>query len=381
MKTLLHTCKSAAATAFVMAAVASCGDNHDCTPTADSNFSFEPSVEASAVVPPGTITTANIRNFRVSAFNSSNPHDLIMRNIEVVRKGLNSWTYSPSIDWPDYPIDFEAVTPSSVEIASFGSWNWGYPSTVDFDTNQEGKTDFCIAVARHIHQTEGRIRLNFRHAMARIDILLGADIPDATLMVKKIDLFNVCRRSTFLFPKESTYPQNQTGQLDGCWADWTQSNANDTIAFFISNEPLGTPVDTSVTSIGNQDNIFYIPYTFIPLIENNGYITGSGIRILCKTISDDTGKQIWPNENTPYQLVPSQWGGKWAYIFFPLADSDKPADSDRNKWRPGYHYNYRIHIHHEGTLPPSPNQKPAPAAARSSGSVSNSLEVISHPYP
>ena len=335
-------------------------------------------------VPPGTITTWNIRDFRVSAFNSSNCHDAIMFNVEVVRTNLNSWSYSPAVEWPDYPIDFEAVTPATEEITTLGLWEWGYPSTVLFDTHGEAKTDFCIAAARHIRQTTGRIRLNFRHAMARIDIKVASDIPSATLVVKKIDMFNVCSKSTFFFPRGSTFPQDQIGQLDDSWAAWTQDNANDTIPFFISENPEGIAVDSVLRSIGNQDNRFYIPYTFRTLAESNGHITGSGIRMLCKIVDNASGRQIWPDRDTPYQLIPQQWSYKWAYIFLPLGDSSVPETDTRNRWRPGYNYNYRIHINRQGTLPP-PLRRESEAtdfrAAEGCGmDQNNSISVEATPY-
>lgn len=364
--------------ALAMATASSCSD----TPNDSGGTNeFELAVDdRSDDQPPGTITTLNIRNFRISAFNSSNPHDLIMRNIEVTRDGWNTWTYSPAVEWPNYPIDFEAVTPSSVEIASFGSWEWGYPSTVVLDTHHEGKIDFCVATSRQIHQETGRIRLNFRHAMARIDIRMAADIPNSTLIVKKVDLFNVCTNSTFFFPKESTYPRDEIGQLNGCWADWTQSNANDTVAFFISENPEGVRVDSIPYSIGNQDNIFYIPHVFRPLLENNGYISGSGIRILCKVTNRESGQQIWPNRDTPYQLVPQQWGYRWAYIFLPLSDTSLPSDHNRNRWLPGHHYNYNIRIRQEGVLPPVPQSAASGKYRRIPASGLNDIEVTTSPY-
>lgn len=380
MKSRVATYLGAAVLALAIAAAPACHDTPDYPLESDRDFEFELAVDdKSGEVPPGTITTLNIKNFRISAFNSSNPHDLIMRNIEVTRDGFNSWTYSPAVEWPDYSIDFEAVTPSSEKIASFGSWDWGYPSTVILNTHHEGKIDFCVATSRQIHQQTGRIRLNFCHAMARVDIRLEADIPNASLVVKKIDFFNVCEESTFFFPKGSTYPRDEIGQLEGCWADWTQSNANDTIAFFISDSPEGLSVDTIMKSIGNQDNIFYIPHTFRPLMENNGYITGSGIRILCKVVSKATGKQIWPDKDTPYQLIPNQWAYKWAYMYFPLSDTSLPSDDYRNKWRPGYHYNYNIRIRKHGELP----RRHTADGTRNAIIVdtsANTLEVTSLPY-
>ena len=57
------------------------------------------------------VTTRTISEFKVWA--ELDDWTPIMRDVTVRRTGLNSWRYSPAVDWPDRPVSFYAVSPAS----------------------------------------------------------------------------------------------------------------------------------------------------------------------------------------------------------------------------------------------------------------------------
>lgn len=288
------------------------------------------------------ITTENIRDFNVCAYSPDNPASLLMDNVTVHRVGPNSWFYSPLVEWPVSPVNFLAVSPATFKITT-NHWWW---HVINFKANGEARTDMVVAVRNGAVQSDGRIRLNFRHAMARVHLDIAADIPSSSVVLKGIDMFTVDNGGDFLLPRESTYPKDSIGQLDNCWAPWTQDQTNQTIPYFRASDGEELTLSSTPVDPANLGNHFYVPFNFIPLTVNNEHIYGTAIRLICRIVNAATGEKLWPNDKTDYKLIATA-DKEYGYIFFALYDVQ-----GHRRWRPGHDYTYHVTVRNEGVVPP-----------------------------
>lgn len=340
----------------VMAATASCDRDSNSgpeEPVHTGNLDFDVMTTSGADTT-GTVTTENIPDFRAYAYKAEGNREIIMDGAFVHRTGKNSWVYDDPVKWPDTPVNIEAVYPTSykISVSQWDFWSsvqYSVTRTVDGKQVSGADQDLCVAVRRDATRDEGIIRLNFRHCMARVQLDIAADIPLTTVVVKGIDLYDVAGSGTFMLPKESTTDRTDTDQFKNCWYHHL-SNRYQIVPYFQSGDGQEVPLTTLPARLCTGNNYFYIPIPFEPVKENNGYIAGTAIRVLCKLIRTEDGQRIWPNQFTPYQLLgPGGLNSGYAYIYFPLLDERL----DHSEWLPGYDYHYTVRILKQGTLPTS----------------------------
>lgn len=180
---------------------AGCSDDSD-LPVDDNAGDGKIAFDATRSEPTTTLT---IPNFKVNAFkrNAWGGHDKIMNNVEVIRVGLNRWEYSPAVEWPAEPVDFYAVSPMTVRLN-----DEYFNQTVPYNQTSNGNgdfwnasdTDLLIAVRMGADQSSGRIRLNFRHALARVSLQLKTSDNDRQYVrVRRVTLEGRSE-GTFSFP-------------------------------------------------------------------------------------------------------------------------------------------------------------------------------------
>lgn len=313
----------------------------------------------------GEVTTENIRDFNICAYKSTEYYDIVMNNVEVVRTGTNRWYYTPQVMWPDYALTFIAVSPASIEIHVNPWWHNVFRYEPD-----DAKTDVVVCVKPDAVQTGNRLKLNFRHALSRVDISAICDIPGLRVKVKEMRLYHVCHGSEFMFPSTSTSDRNVTGQLDDCWPEY--SNNWMEVPYYTSEEGSEMVLGATPQSLDTEDNLFYIPFRFTQLTWDGSYIRGSSMRFVCHFEDAETGEQVWPADNTPYPLLPGGRPGYWGYVYVPLQDG---AGSMR--WLPGINYHYTVNLREGGKLPPMPSDT---STGRSSDSGGNIVTVSEQPY-
>ena len=197
-------------------------------------------------------TTYTIPDFRVSAFrNHEWGADLLMDNVVVTRTGINSWIYSPPVDWPENEsVDFFAVSPASYKI---NNNQWWY-HTLKF-VNENYDTDLLISVSKDVEDTSGKIRLNFRHALAKIQFRLKSSDPDAVIDVSDIKLCNVAKHADFFFPDFTTSAGTDQRGISDCWK--TYDSQEDVEIFHPEDGSYVTLAQTPVT-VG-PENLFLLP--------------------------------------------------------------------------------------------------------------------------
>lgn len=259
----------------------------------------------------GEVTnTYTIPDFRVSAFrNSQWGAETLMDNIVVTRTGINSWIYSPPVDWPeDESVDFFAVSPARIEIQNN---QWWY-HTFRYE-NQDCSTDLLVSVRRGVFQTSGRIKLNFRHALARVAIFLKNSNPDYSIGIKEVELCNFPKFGTFYFPTNTTSPETNSGEL---FTNWDYYSAQDKITLFSASTGNVMNIDQYPMLTGPK-NLFMIPFNLTKL---EGEIIWEGTHVMVRYLVDGNEREI----RIPlYQSTPE------------------------SKWLPGVSYQYTIDLNPE----------------------------------
>lgn len=342
-------------------------------------FDITPSTGSTVQDSTGIITTRNISEFLVCAYEATGSRPILMNNVLVTRTGRNSWTYPDQIKWPEVPLNFEAVTPTDVKI-SINAWD--YPSSVSLRTysivngveTPDATRDYCISVRRDAVKGDGKLRLNFGHCMARVAVDIAADIPYTSVIVKEITMYRMSRGGDFHLPKTTTAPGAERGALDNCWTGWALEQKSIQIPYFQAEDGKEVPITSTPVSLNNKNNFFYVPIIFDPLSTHEGNIDGSAIRVLCQFTRTSDGTLLWPDKNTPYQLLP-QSGSKYAYIFFPLQNKN----TGHLRWQTGVSYHYTVTIRTQGTLPSAQSQiqkKSSPQSLHSGTDRSNDISVV-----
>lgn len=288
----------------VAAATSACTD-HTAQPSCGSS---DMEFECVATRRPGEVTdTYNIPDFRVSAFrNSQWGSEILMDNVVVTRTGINSWMYSPPVDWPeDESVDFFAVSPASQTITNN---QWWY-HTFRYE-NKSSDTDLLVSVNLGVKQQSGRIRLNFRHALAKIQIRLKCSTPGPEVSVTDVELCNITQYGEFYFPSHSTTPDTNRGEIFDCWHTYGKQ---DDITVFRSVDNSFLDLASDPVTVG-PDNLFLIPdslATFNPGI-------------------------IWEGTHVHVRYSVN---GEQAEARIPLRDS-----TPESRWLPGRNYRYTIDL-------------------------------------
>lgn len=366
---------------------AGCDSGHGATPVRTDGeplaFDITPSTDSLTNDSTGIITTRNISEFRVCAYEATGGRPVVMNNVVVTRTGRNTWTYPDLIKWPEVPLNFEAVTPTDIDISVNA---WDYPSMVKLvlTRNVDGREipdatrDYCISVRRDAVQGDGKLRLNFEHCMARVTVDIAADIPNTSVIVKEITMYRMSRGGDFQFPKTTTAPGAQRGALDQYWTNWALEQKSIQIPYFQADNGKEVPVSSTPASLQNKNNFFYVPIIFDPMEVHEGNISGSAIRVLCQFTNSADGTLLWPDKDTPYQLLPFT-GSKYAYIFFPLQNKH----TGHLRWHSGVSYRYTVTIRTQGSLPSSQSgakKKPSPWPSLSGTGHSNDILVEESPW-
>lgn len=232
-------------------------------------------------------TTYTIPDFRVSAFKQ---WETLMDNVVVTRTGINSWIYSPAVDWPENDsVDFFAVSPSSVKINNNQWWYHSFRYV-----NTDCATDLLISVKRKAVQSDGRIRLNFRHALAKVQVRLKTSDPASEIKVDQVEVRNIHLYGEFYYPQTTTSPDTNKGELFKCWNVYS---ANEIITLFQASD--GNTLDPSgEATIVGPENLFMLPDSLTTLDQQQHW-TGTHIYLSYSRNGVANIARIGLRESTP----------------------------------------------------------------------------------
>lgn len=301
-----------------------------------STSSGKDAIRFSAVVPnrsrATSTTTATIKNFVVYGYTEKEP---LMEGVKVTREG-GSWTYSPEAYWPVSPVNFYAFSPDISKSPNIQGIDGGNIP----DYLNDGKVDLLYSVKTGVTQQAAPVELNFRHAMANVNVLLSSNNQRIKVIVRHVTLNNIYLQGTFDFPQESTLAS--APDVTGKWSKLT--NLNKMLLYYAVSATDGialTPVPTNYT-IGNLDMGFNIPQPLTAVALSGDKFVGSHIAIECEIHDAATGAKLWPNSSTPsYMLVENTNCGRIIY---------STMSSTVKEWLPGHAYNYNISIDNPSVL-------------------------------
>lgn len=305
-----------------------CHDATDEPEYDDGYISFSSEIE-----PRDATTTENIPSFKVSAMTG---HDIIMNDVVVTRTGLNSWTYSPHVKWPEgKPVDFYAVSPPEVKMQINTSWH----HTINYTST--GTEDLLISVKMQARPTSSRLKLNFRHALAMIKMKARTTRTDVEIRLRSIAVRNVAGHGDFFFPNESTLPGKPIGSITDCWRTYYNGNY-----YKLFDAEGYVTLSSTPIAADNTGVAFFIP-CLLDDVGYEGYITGSTIEVAYKIVDPETGSTIWPDNNTPNQLR-DPTDNSYGMAHLPL-NSEVPG----KMLEAGKAYNYLINVDNAASLPQS----------------------------
>lgn len=279
------------------------------------------------------ITTQTISEFKVWA--ETDNWIPVMKDVTVRRTGLNSWSYSPVVEWPEEPLSFYAVSPASFSLQDvYRAFTVYYKCT--------GDVDLLVAVRKDVRQTDGRIKLNFCHTLARITASIASPLEDRVVEVRRISIADVGEAGTFHVPDRTTVLNQPLDDISDCWEIWNM-NATDFALYDGGESPIRLSAYPYTPRNGNE---FMLPVR-LSALEYTGYIHGSAMRVTYRLIDKKSGEVIWPTSATPAHLRPAG-EQSWGLANIPL----KPA-TPGGRWLAGREYHYNITINGEPTFPPS----------------------------
>lgn len=279
-------------------------------------------------------TTATIRQFTVYAFTDGKEY---MSNVKVLRNG-DSWTYHPTVYWPETPVNFFAYSPdisSSVDVDGSGI------EDISGFTN-DGTVDLLYAVNMNETAKAAPVNINFRHALSKVSVLLSSVNQALTVKVHYVLLHDIYQQGAFNFPKKTTSVDSP--DIVGSWLKL--GLRGDVLTFLILDQSgiaTLTPMPTDLTE-GHLDYSFFIPQPLDKLAYDGIRYTGNCIEVDCEIFDAATGAKIWPTPSTPAsQLVAQTNVGR---LMYPL------TTETLDEWKPGHAYIYNIKIDNPAELQP-----------------------------
>ena len=285
----------------------------------------------------GATTTMSIRDFKVFAYTQApwGIGQIIMPFTVVTRTNLNNWTYSPKIEWPEEPVDFNCVSPASIDMSNeYSVRTISYNKNSNTQAYTGGDVDLLIASRVNVDPRSGRLKFNFRHALTQLKIALRAtDTGNTSVEVYKVYLQGRAEGKLFI-PMEDTTPETNDGSLLNNWTIYSKSGPE--LPFF---DPVdgGYLVLTDKATDTAPDGKFVIPMTLDDYYYEY-YARGTYIEVVYRITDNDTGATVWPDASTPGDQV---WLRDKTYA---SAKFGLKADTPEGTWYPGKRYMYTVRM-------------------------------------
>ena len=318
-----------------LAALTACSesDTHENTGVPDDNsIRFAAQTEFSRSK---DINTNNLNAFYVYAYTGSDKTDVFMDNVEVTKTSSNTWTYSPLKYWPaKETVDFYAFAPAWLgtstphKAVAYDS----YPGTEDIIYA------VCPGLSGQTGMANAQVVFNFRHALAKVSVMMRSTNADLTVKVSNVALSNIMSKGNFTFPEGSTSETPSQSNV----GTWGGQNTPFAYIYHMSQDASDlitlttTPTDMGETGLGLGGAKYLIPQLLS--YRSNGSGSDNYIAVMCSVYDTKTGAKLWPNENTPAENIVEGSTFDDGLLKFPL------STSSFSKWEPGYHYVYNLVI-------------------------------------
>ena len=335
-----------------MTAVIACSHSDDVSYSSDEK---EISFEATAATFVGNTrsaeitTTENIPEFRIWAYDYG-LYAYVMKGVKVTRIGLNSWSYSPAVDWTGNMMCFTAVSPAYIDINTNPWWLDMIPY------QNKGNEDLLVCRVTNVKQTSGRLKLHFYHALSMVGVTIHTTLPPNSVRVKSVTIANVSDIGQFRYPAEGFYSTTTASEVSECWDIYGQSNR---IPVFLSDN--GTLLTDQTLEADNQGYDFFIP-SRLGDFDFDTYFNSSYLEIDYR-IENDDGSTIWPDASTDQRLLSKENPG---YGQIRLALGEELPDK---RWLSGMGYRYSVNLSGPAEVPPGAASDPTRSSVANNVSV------------
>ncbi|MDE5998281.1 MAG: fimbrillin family protein [Muribaculaceae bacterium] len=322
-----------AVTAIIV--VAACSHSDENPEDIDTNKIYFEAFTSNYDIPtrnPEITTTENIPEFSIWAYDYG-LYTYLMKGVKVTRTGLNSWSYSPAVDWTGNMMCFTAVSPASIDINTNPWWLDMIPY------QNKGNEDMLVCRVTNVKQTSGRLKLHFYHALSLVNIKLHTSLAPNSVRVKSVTIVNVSDIGQFRYPAEGFYSSTTMEQVSECWDIYGQSNR---IPVFLSD--YGTMLGEEPLTADNQGYDFFIP-SRLGDFDFDAYFNSSYIEIDYR-IENTDGTIAWPDASTDYRLISKNNPG---YGQMRIGLGDKLPDK---RWLSGMQYRYSVDLSSPAEVPP-----------------------------
>ncbi|MCR5352003.1 MAG: fimbrillin family protein [Bacteroidales bacterium] len=302
---------------------------------------------------------SNLNSFKVAALTNETASKVYFSPMEVTHESDGSWKNTITYYWPPEPLKFYGFAPSDlpVNITATAQQLSGFTVASKSADQKDIITAWGQGVRVSPPATNGPIALNFRHALAQIEVY-ASNPSDTRVEVLGVKICRISSTGTmYMQQSEDGFP---------AWS-LTPNSAKD---FFIKGDRNAEPGDprapitmensTEVHSLMfGQDSWLLIPQTLIPWSAGPA-ADGAYLAVLC-TIHDGSGRLLFPDEEGLYGF------------------SAVPIDTI---WEPGHRYVYTLNFFANGGSagvldpyplspddPNDPDIDPTPGGNRQGGDI------------
>lgn len=344
MKTLPIIMKNMLAVTAMIAVAACSHSDEDISSSHLNEIGFEASTDSygSETREADITTTENIPEFKIWAYDYG-LYKYLMNGVKVTRTGINSWSYSPAVDWTGNMMCFTAVSPADIDINTNPWW-------VDMiKYKNEGAEDLLVCRVTNVRQTSGRLKLHFYHALSLVDVMLHTTLPLNTVRVKSVTMVNVTDVGEFRYPPEGFNSSTTLSKVTECWDIYGMGNR---IPIFLSDN--GTLLTDQSFKADNQGYNFFIP-SRLGDFSFDAYFNSSYLEIDYR-IENPDGSISWPDSSTDYRLLSKNNPG---YGQLRIGLGEKLPDK---RWSSGMHYRYSVDLSAPAEVPPGAASEPTRAS-------------------
>ena len=195
---------------------------------------------------------------------------------------------------------------------------------------------YAVAAGLNGNGTGGNAQVvfNFRHALAKVTVLLSSTNPDIQVKVTNVALANIKAAGEFTFPKRTT-SGSATAPTTGTWGNLAENypyllHMSQTVDDVVT--LTSTPTDLAASGLGGPKFLIPQPLTWRSMgAKDDNYMS-----LMCSVYDAKTGVKLWPNANTPAENIVEGSTNNDGLLKFPLSTSQFSA------WQPGYHYIYNL---------------------------------------
>ncbi len=280
-------------------------------------------------------TTATMQEFVVYAFTNAMT---LMDGVTVSRNG-GSWTYSPEAYWPSSPVNFFAFSPDITKSTSVSMGGGASGSHISEFMN-DGTVDLLYSVNMQVSQQAAPVVMNFRHAMAKVSVMLSSNNSNIEVKVSNVVLKNICREGSFDFPSATTSPS--APEVTGTWKNLSRPNGMLLFYALGADEMVTLNPTPTDYSLDNLDASYVIPQMLEKLVLEGNTYSGTFLQVDCEIFDKASGVKIWPTAKTPdYLLVDQTNLGR---LIYPL------NTETMDEWESGHAYVYNISVDNPDVL-------------------------------